>query len=193
MNAPCARHKKRRRVKVPTPDYLANVALYYLSRFAASEADLRRVLDNRLRRAAMVYPDFAEDKTLQQTLRAAIDSIVEQHKKSGILNDAAFAQMKANALRRAGRSARRITQQLQQRGVEAELVEAALCAADEGNSEESELNAAVALARRRGLGAFRKTGGAKAAGTDQRRKDFATLARAGFSYDTARKVLESER
>jgi regulatory protein len=49
------------------------------------------------------------------------------------------------------------------------------------------LAAAIALARRRGLGPYRKKEGAAV-----RDKDVASLARAGFSYDIARKVVDAD-
>ena len=181
---------RRKRIKVPTAEYLANVALYYLSRFAASEASLRRVLENRLRRAAMVHEAFTADKTAQETLHRAIDAIVAQHKKTGVLDDVAYAAMKVRGLRRSGRSARRITQQLQQKGVAAGIISAALKPGDEENGEDAERKAALAFARRRGLGPFRKS--QKDLPENIGRKDFAAMARAGFSYDIMRDVLGSE-
>ena len=182
---------RRKHIKVQTPEYLSNVALYYLSRFAASEASLRRVLENRLRRAAMAHPSFADDKAAQENLRQAIDTIVAQHKRTGVLDDVAYADMKVRSQRRSGRSARRITQQLQLKGIAAEIIAAALKPNDdEENGEDAERKAALAFARRRGLGPFRKS--QKDLPDNVRRKDFATMARAGFAYDTTRDVLGGE-
>ncbi len=177
----------RRKLKKPTPERLANVALHYLSRYAASEASLRRVLENRVRRAAMRDEAFAADKQAQAALAEAIENIVEKHKRAGSLNDKAYAETKVASLRRAGRSARRIAQQLAQKGVKADLIKAALAPEDGTDSQEVELKAARALARRRGLGPYRK-GGASA---DRAviAKEVAALARAGFSFDTIKDVL----
>jgi len=180
--------RRRKRFKIPTPDNLANVALFYLSRFAASEESLRRVLENRIRRAAMVNADFAANTATQEKLRHVIGSIIGQHRKSGVLNDAAFAEMKVNSLRRAGRSQRRIAQQLHSKGVAPEIIEKALKPDDDENADVAEHKAALAFARRRTLGPFRK----KAASFEQLRKDMATMARAGFSYDMARQVLDGD-
>ncbi len=177
--------RSRKTIRIPTPDNLVNVALYYLSRFAASEASLRRALENRVRRAALAHPDFAADEAARGALQQVIAGIVAKHKASGVLNDAAFAEMKVRSLRRAGRSARRITQQLQHKGVAAATIATALLPEDDGDAEGDELQAARAFARRRGLGPYRK----KAADADQLRKDIASFARAGFSYDISRQIL----
>jgi len=176
--------------KKPTPERLANIALYYLSRYAASEAGLRRVLENRVRRYVMKDEAFAADPAAQAASAEAITKIIEGHKASGVLNDAAFAEMKVHSLRRAGRSARRITQQLTQKGVPGSLIVTAL----EGDGEESpeviELRAAQALAKRRGFGPYRK-GGATADRALQN-KEVASMARAGFSFDVIQKVIKAD-
>lgn len=176
------KNARKKPFKKPTPERLANIALYYLSRFAASEASLRRVLENRIRRVAMRDPDFAADTQKQNELRQAINTIVDGHKKTGALNDEAYAAMKVSSLRRAGRSTRRITQHLQQKGLAPPLIAEAVAP-----QEDEELQAAQRFAKRKKLGPFRQ----EPADKEQARKDFAILARAGFSYDTARLVLDS--
>jgi len=177
---------RSRGFKIPNARHLEKVAGHYLTRYAASEFSLRRVLDNRLRRAAQRIPEFANDAALQTSLRAVIGTIIERYKKSGILNDVAFTEMKTASLRRAGRSARAIKAKLGQKGIETRLIDRALTATIDGlEPEEAELKAALALARRRRLGPYRK----KESGPDQGRKDLATLARAGFSFAVAKQVL----
>lgn len=176
----------RRKPKRPTPESLANAALFYLGRYAASEAGLRRVLDGKIRRYASADPTFAGDSAAQESLRAAIDGIVEKHKKLGVINDKAFAEMKVGSLRRAGKSARRIGQSLSQKGVKGDLIEGAL-AAHEQDNEDSEMRAAVALARRRGLGPYRR--GEPTQDPKEQAREIAIFARAGFSFATAKKLL----
>lgn len=177
---------RTRHIKTPTPDSLKNAALFYLSRYAASENSLRRVLNNRLRRAVMLDAIFASDNEKQNSLRKVIDEIIEHHKKSGGLNDAAFAETKINSLRRAGRSRRSIQQRLSHKGVAAHVITEMLEKSDDGEDPRTtDIKAALYLARKRKLGKFR---GEKAP-LDRRQKDLATLARAGFSLDIARQVL----
>jgi regulatory protein len=182
--------KLRRPIKVPTAGSLLNSATYYLSRYAASEQSLRRVLQNKIRRASVQNPAFAQDVTAKDGLNSAIERIIEQHRKSGVLNDQAFAEVKTRSLRRAGRSRRAIQQTLGMKGLKADVIAGALVKNDaededsEGGSR-AELKAATALARKRRFGPFR-TGEAN---PDRQRKDLAAMARAGFSLDTARKVL----
>jgi len=184
----------RRPFRKPNPVRLANAALFYLSRYAASEASLRRVLENKLRRAAMQDDTFAADHELQATLREAIEKIIETHKATGALNDAAYAEMKVHSLRRSGRSARMITQKLSQKGLKADVIERALVPEYEDETPvDVEIRAARALAKRRALGPYRKATTrpalTEAEEAKRKAKESATLARAGFSFDIIKRVL----
>jgi regulatory protein len=166
--------------KIPTPEYLANAALYYLERFAASEASLRRVLWNKVRRAAMANPAFAADEAAQESLKQAIEKIIETHKRTGIINDDAYARMKRGSLRRAGKSRRTIERKLIEKGVTRRRIEAAM--AEEEEEQDAELIAATLFAKKRGFLKKEKT-------PDAVRKMTAAFARAGFSFALAKQVL----
>lgn len=183
-----ARKAGPKKFRIPTPQSLANIALHYLARYAASEASLRRMLENRLRRAGMSHPDFAADHAHQAELRTAIEQLIFQHRKTGALNDAAFAEMKVGSLRRAGRSRRVIAQKLAVKGIEKNVIAKALEPEDGKVAADDELQAAMRLAQRRRLGRFRTTSTATPH-PDQHRKDIATMARAGFSFDIIKQVL----
>jgi regulatory protein len=192
--------RPKRVLKLPTPESLAGAALSYLARNAASEASLRRVLENRLRRAARLDPAFAADRAKREELRSAIDTIVEKHLRLGTLDDAAYAGSRVASLRRAGRSRRFIRLALGKKGVRGALTEDALAAHDEGRDpHESDLAAARAFAKRRRLGPYRVSRGPslrKNSGPEDRkniyRKDLAALARAGFPLETAREALDGK-
>ncbi len=156
---------------------------------------MRRVLDNKIRRAATQDPVFAADHDAQAALRAAIDKIVETHKRTGAINDEAFAEMKVHSLRRSGRSAKMITQKLSQKGLKAPVIAKALSPEDaDEDPQQAELKAARAMAKRRGLGPFRKAAPSDsddpALIAKRAVKDVTTLARAGFSFDIAKRVLD---
>jgi regulatory protein len=118
---------------------------------------------------------------------ALVETLIERYRRSGVLDDRAYAEAKATSLHRRGTSTRAIRGKLALKGVETELVDAALSAVDDDTPGDTELTAAVALARRRRLGPFRS--GVRA---DYRDKDLAALGRAGFSYAIARTVIDSD-
>lgn len=163
-----------------TAQYLDRAALAYLQRFASSAENLRRVLLRRVERSARAHGDDPAVGAGQ------VQELIERYSRSGLLDDQTYAAAKAESLRRRGDSRRTIRAKLAAKGVDRELAATALHEADE-DSPNAELAAAVALARRRGLGPYRKKDRAAV-----RDKDLAALARAGFSYDLARRVVDAQ-
>ena len=179
MNARPDRKTRPEAPSVLTTARLRDIALQYLGRQASSEANLRRVLARRLARAARggaVEPAEA---------RARIDDVIAGLSRSGLLDDRAFAEGRAASLRRRGFSAHGIRARLRAQGVDRDLIEAALAAHDRPVPL-AELAAALAYARRRRLGPYR----AKLR-RQYRDKDLASLSRAGFPYDIARRIVEA--
>jgi regulatory protein len=157
---------------------LNNIALHYLERFASSAANLRRVLMRRVRRAAAHHGgDPAEGAAL-------VEALIGRFEQSGLLDDQLYAAAKAASLQRRGGSRRVISGRLAQQGVATALIAETLqeLAAEPGSGD---LAAACVFIRRRRLGAYRSA--MSRAGTPE--KDMAALARAGFSFEIARRVL----
>lgn len=173
------RRTARRPPRRPNAERLEKAALHYLERFASSEHGLRRVLERRIIRARRHYDDLDESG-----LRRAIDGVVEKMIRLGFVDDPRFAEMMTRSLARRGGSRRRIAATLRRKGVGADDIDAALAGlADE--SGDAEVKAACALVRRRRLGPFRQKDR-----TERRDRDLASLARAGFSLDLAKRVLD---
>lgn len=173
-------HKRRRGPRKATPDYLERAALFYLERYAAPAAHLRRILMNKVGRSARQHGTDPEAGA------EAVEGLIAKLRRNGLLDDAAYARARVASLRRRGESARAIRGRLAAKGVEAALVERAL---DELAAEraEPELAAALAYARRRRLGPFRPAAERAA----RRDKDLAALGRRGFDLATARRVIDA--
>jgi len=134
------------------------------------------VLDERVRKAARAGDEAAHGAP------AIIAELLERYQSSGLIDDRRFAQNFARSQRDRGASKRMIEQKLRLRGVSTELASEVLVTPD---SRASELEAAQAFARRRRLGPHRSP--ETRAGF--RHKDLMALARAGFDYDTATRVV----
>ncbi|WP_158046986.1 regulatory protein RecX [Skermanella pratensis] len=172
---------RRQQPKPVTAQYLENAALYYLQRFSSSSANLRRVLMGKVERSARAHgTDRAEGAAL-------VEALIERYQRSGLLDDKAYAEAKAASLHRRGTSTRAIRGKLSLKGVGGDEIAAALESVDEETPGDTELAAAVALARRRRLGPFRRI-----AREEHRDKDMAALGRAGFGYQIARRVVDAE-
>lgn len=169
----------------PPPDEatLHEAALAHLARYAATEAGLRRVLDRRIDRWARSAASDNPDGIAAQAAaaRQAARQVVARLAASGVISDAAFAESRARSLTRAGRSRQAVTAHLAARGVDRTL---ALAAAPD--DPDTQLAAALTLARRRRIGPFRPGDAPDAAGL---RRELAVLARAGFPQSVAQHAL----
>ena len=172
--------RKRRGPKKATPAYLKKAALFYLERYAAPAGHLRRLLLAKVARSARVHGTDPEDGA------AAVEALIGRLIRTGLLDDAAYAAAHARSLRRRGASAYAVRGKLAAKGVAPELIEQALAALD-AESDQPELAAALAFARRRRLGPYRP----EAARAAHRDRDLAALGRQGFALETARKVIDA--
>jgi len=168
-----------------TPAYLENAALHYLQRFATSSANLRRVLMRKVQRAAEAHGDDPAEGA------ALVEALVARYQAAGLLDDRQYAAAKAASLQRRGTSSRAIRERLAVKGVDRDLISETV---DRLHDEEGgDLAAAAAFARRRRLGPFRPAAGRSGGGADdaaaRRNKELAAMARAGFAFDIARRVL----
>lgn len=171
---------------------LENVALHYLARFAASTELLRRVLLRRVERSDRTHGTDRGEGV------AVVDALIARLAAAGLVDDRSFAAARAAGLHRRGASRRAIAAHLRNKGIAAELIAAALdtLAADGDDvwygasraRADIDWAAAVNLARRRRLGPFRSAAERAA----HRDKDLATLARAGFTYAIATRLLAAE-
>lgn len=198
MSQPSPR-RRRPRTKI-SADWLERVALAHLQRFSSSSENLRRVLDRRIYKVARAAHHAAEEQdpgsgeAAREAILAAgaelLPPLIERYVSSGLLNDQAYAEGRARALHRQGHPARAIQARLRAKGVPPEVIEGALAALEEarGDGPSPELEAAILRARRKRLGPYR----ADSDRADRRQRDLAALARAGFSFDIARQVIDAE-
>lgn len=175
--------------KPPDEAALREAALAHLARFAATEAALLRVLRRRVQRwTAQARAEAADAETIVEQRAAALAAaadVVRRLAAAGAVDDAAFAASRAARLSRSGRSRHAIAVHLAARGVDAETTGKAIAA-----SGIDEFGAAILFARRRRVGPFRPGASSPTSATDEeRRRDFAAFARAGFSGAIALRVL----
>jgi regulatory protein len=161
---------------------LENAAVFYLRRFPSSAANLRRVLDKKVRRARAKGAEASEEDAAR-----AIDVVAQRMIDAGLVDDGAYARGLAQSLFNRGLALRSISRRLHEKGVPEELARTALETLKEEH-EDADRTAAAAFARRRRLGPHR----ALELRAERRERDMAALARAGFSYGIARAVIDAE-
>lgn len=117
--------------------------------------------------------------------RAAAEAVIARLLASGLLDDAAYAERRAEALTRAGKSRRAVAFDLARRGVAEATARAAT-----PHDPDTELAAAVALMRKKRLGPYART---EAPDDKTRRRWLSAFARGGFSFATAQRALRMTR
>ncbi len=185
--SPNAKAPARKAPRKMTQTRLENIAIYYLQRYASSAENLRRVLLRRADKALHVHGGDREE------IRQWIDDLVKRMIRSDVLNDLRYALGRATALRRLGRAPAKIRAQLAAKGVSRSIIDDVLAeTALTDTGEDAALEAALAYARRRRLGPFSEKPDTHDEIRVQNKKHLAALARAGFTYDVARRVMEFE-
>ena len=164
-----------------TAPYLRNAALYYLDRYASSTANLRRILMAKVERSVRAHDTDRAEGT------ATVEALLTDFARDGVLDDARYAVGRVLALYRRGASTRAIRARLATKGVAREHIDHAIAALRDETAE-PDFNAALTFARRRRLGPYRP----QSARADHRTRDLASLGRQGFSYDVARRIIDSE-
>jgi regulatory protein len=152
------------------PKELEEAALRYLDRFDCSAKKLKTHLGGLIRRRGGDAPALLEH----------VDKLLERYRASGLINDERFARNLSERLQGRGKSRRAIVEKLRVRGIAASVVDDVV-----PKSPQNELEAARALVKRRRLGPFRP----EEERLENRRRDLAALARAGFDHGTAVRAL----
>lgn len=165
------------RLKPVTLTWLQRATVSYLERYGSSSENLRRVLRRKAARRAGV------EAVRDEAVCALIDDIVATAVRTGLVDDRRYAEAKAATLRRRGASASRIAAALSAKGIEDALVRGAV--AETGIDE---FTAARRLACRRRLGPWRTE-----MRDASRERDMAVLARAGFSFNVIRRVIDGQQ
>ncbi len=156
---------------------LERTALRYLQRFSSSTESLRRLLHRKIKRALESEDDRAP-------LFLAIEPIIEKFSRLGYLNDQSYAQQKMQTLLNRGKSLHSARAYLLAKGIDKDV----LSIINQELTDDADLKAAIALVKRRRLGPLRP----QEKRTEFYRKDSAILARAGFSFEIIRKILNAE-
>ena len=175
-----------RKPKKVDADYLHRAALYYLQRFAASRARLGDVLLRKVARRLCIKSTVAPEV---QSWQEEISKLLNRYEENGLLNDAALADARVESLRRAGGSARNITQKLKQKGFQAATISTALTEHEESENVDDEV-AIKNFMKKKKLGLFRLPG--KVVDEKLKKREIAALLRAGYNYQLVRRMMDAE-
>jgi regulatory protein len=171
--------RQARKPRIPkkiTAAYLERVAMNYMIRYSAPEAQLRRVLMRRC-----VLSCRHHDVPLESVL-PHLDHTMSKMVELQLVDDQRFSQGRVASLRRKGASSRMILGKLAAKGVSREIAAASLIADHVDDAE-----AAARMAQRKRIGPWRSH-----ERKQNRERDLAVLARAGFSYAVAKAAIDAD-
>ena len=178
--------KPRKQPKKISPSYLHNAGLYYLQRFAASTGQFQRVMQRKIDKSCMTHPEQDREECQKWLME-----VIETFQRSGLLNDELYATGAIRSLRQRGLSTRAIEAKMTIKGVPADLVKKTLQDIDALTESDPNLVAALRQARKRRIGPYWPPG--KEHAPELQDKHLAAMARAGFDFETAHKVLKMDK
>ena len=161
--------------------YLYNSGLAYLQRFPASSMHFRTIMMRKINKSCRHHTD--QNLKMCEKL---LDELILEFQDLGLLDDTAYLNGMIVSLRRRGLSSAQIRLKLQQKGYKQDHILSALKKhdSDEYNSSDNgDVYAALTFARKKRLGPY---------DIEQKKtpeKSLAMMARAGYSYDIAKKTL----
>lgn len=171
-----------------TETYLHNAGLYYLQRFSSSSGNFRRVMLNKIEKSCRAHPDQSKQNCIE-----LLETLIKKFEELDLLNDSNYTRSQVHALRRRGKSARYIHKHLASKALSKELIDEMLKLDqnehDQEDLKQSDIEAAFIHARKKRIGPYRRTDLNKEINLN---KELANMARAGFSYEIAQKVLNTE-
>lgn len=165
-----------------SPARLERIAVAHLERFGSSVENLRRVLRRRIARSCEQHEDDPA------AFEKPLDELLGRLQRTGVLDDRLYGASVVRSARARGSSSRAIRAKLQQKGLAPALCEE-LVRDDPAGGGDAEAEAARRYARRRRLGPFRVDPEARRA---NRQRDLAALARRGFDYPVAARVIDAD-
>jgi regulatory protein len=171
---------QRKKIKPLNRERLEFLALRYITRYAATQAMLARVLNRHIEKAAFQNPDFVKDDA-----RHWRDAILKRYVEKNWINDGDIAKRFVEYGPSAGLSRQKMQQKLMHKGIGKELIhQTFIDNANDKGFDEMDFDAARIFAKKKSLGMFRKNPNADP------KKELAKLCRAGFSLDVALKTLK---
>ena len=151
---------------------LVKYAINYLSKYSSSKTNLERILRNKIRRTNI-------EKKEKFTLYNSIPEILKKLEKNNFINDYNYATSKINLFISNGKSKIFIQNYLFKKGIDEKLSSEIF---EELNEEDSnwEIKSARTFARKKNF----------LNNKNNNEKNLSKMARAGFSYEIAKKILE---
>jgi len=160
---------------------LKDLAYSYLEKYSPSKQQLKVYL---LKKYLTKFNSTQSKKDISNL----IDTILNNLESNKLINDEMYSDSKARMMLRRGYSVNKINQSLKNKGIKYEYIKKSLDKI-KSNNIEPDFVSALKLCKRRRVGPMRPTANRELF----YKKDMGILARAGFSYDMSKRILELEQ
>ncbi len=161
-----------------TIDDIRNFAYTYLEKYSPSKQQLRTYLFKKIVKKGQ---NISSKKEIFNLIDTVILSLEEQK----FISDKYYSDRKSKAFLRKGYSLNKIRYNLIKKGIDDKYIKSSISKIRE-NESDPDFFSAIKMCKRRRIGACRDENNR----TLFYKKDISILARAGFSYEVAKKVLE---
>ena len=170
--------RNRKKTLQVTIDEMRNFALSYVEKYAPSKQQLKIYLLKK-------YLKFSSSNVKKQDVHDLIDVVLSDLEKNKFINDKFYSSSKAKSMIQRGNSINKIRNYLIGKGINDKFIKDTVEKIKEDNSDQ-DFFSAIKVCKKRRIGPSRVE--------DNRnlfyKKDISILARAGFSYETSKKVIE---
>ena len=156
---------------------LKKYALSYLSKYDSTKKNLERILTNKVLRMKKI------EKNEKTNLFKTINQIVKSLESKNIINEENFSFNKISSLCRQGKSETFIKNTLIKKKVDKKIINKTLIDFEINNPNWKSASAKK-FANKKKVGRFNDI--------QNKKKDLAIMARAGFDYETAKKILGND-
>tara|TARA_B100001996_G_C18592645_1_gene566679 strand:+ start:351 stop:911 length:561 start_codon:yes stop_codon:yes gene_type:complete len=161
-----------------TIEEIQNFAYSYLEKYSPSKQQLRTYLFKKLIKKKIQISNKKEIFDL-------IDTVISSLNDQKLLNDKYYSDAKSRAFLRRGYSLNKIRYSLIKKGIEEKYIKASISKIKE-NESDPDFFSAIKICKKRRIGPVREENNRNLF----YKKDISILARAGFSYDISKKVLD---
>ena len=159
---------------------LKDLAYAYIEKYSPSKQQLKIYL---LKKYLTKFKSLDSKKDLSDV----IDKVLINLEKNKLINDEMYSDSKARMFLRRGYSINKINQSLKKKGIQDEFVKKSINKIKESTIE-PDFVSALKLCKRRRIGATRPNANREIF----YKKDMGILARAGFSFEMSKRVLDLE-
>ena len=170
--------KNNKKTLEATVEEMREFSFNYLEKYSPSKQQLKTYLLKK-------YLKNSSTKINKNQINDLIDIVLEDLEKTKFINDKFYSKAKAKNLIKKGSSINKIRNYLFSKGIEDKYIKDAINEIRENNSDQ-DFFSAIKICKKRRIGPIREESNR----TLFYKKDISILARAGFSYEISKKILE---